>query len=167
MATYRVGDLELEGDVKLSAALSKHGVEGLGLLEGTRETIEDETLAARGVTEGLLDAANNNLVRDEATRLHDVLDLEAHLGLLVDSLAEHVAGCEVADAVGLLDNRGLGALAAARGADEKHTLVREGRALDTALDLREELLVRRTLEGGRHLSEGKRRQGRSGTGKGE
>lgn len=68
-------------------------------------------LALLVVVQLALDHANHNLIRDQLALIHDLLGLLAQLGLSCDLRAEHVAGCEVAAAILLLDLRGLCALA--------------------------------------------------------
>lgn len=107
---------ELVVDAKLNGVLEgllhrhKHRVEALSLGDCAREAVEDESgrvsnlfvvprksrcapvLALLVALELALDHANDNLVADEATLVHDLLGLSAELRLLCDLGAQHVTG---------------------------------------------------------------------------
>ena len=59
--------------------LDKHLVEHLRLRHRAREAIEDEALFALGALNVLADDADNDVVGDEAARLHHRVRLFAHL----------------------------------------------------------------------------------------
>lgn len=110
-------DKELVVDVQFNGVLErlfhrlKHRVEALGLGNSAREAVEDESgcfsnvgivvvgfsssapvLALLVVLKLALDHANDNLVADEATLVHDLLGLSSELRLLCDLGAQHVTG---------------------------------------------------------------------------
>lgn len=88
-----VVDAELNGVLERLLTGLEHGVEALGLGDGTREAVKDEARLALGVVlELALDHANHDLVADETALVHDLLGLSAQLGLLCDLSAEHVTG---------------------------------------------------------------------------
>ena len=150
---YLIGDIELKGGVKLLVTTGKHLIKGLGLVESAGEAVEDEALLARGTLEGLLDHADNDIVGNEASGVHDAPDLKTHRSLVLDGIAKDVARRKVADALLLLDDRSLGPLTAARRADEDDTSIGHLRALDTALNLVHELLIGNVLKTRRHGQE--------------
>lgn len=108
-------DVEVNDLVERGSLGGKHLIELLGLLDGTRESVEDESLLTLGLSEVLLDDTDNDLIAHETTSIHDLLGLLAHLRSSLDSGTEHVSGGEVAKAVLLLEGRSVGSLSRSRG----------------------------------------------------
>lgn len=120
-----VVDLQLHGVLQLLVAVLQHGVETLGLGNGTGEAVKDEpgrgegyvsmrpmlwllaviawidqrgplpSLALLVVVQLGLDHADDNVVTDEATCVHNLLGLPTQRSLLGDLRPQHVAGCLV------------------------------------------------------------------------
>lgn len=88
-----VDDLELNGVLEWCLAGGEHLVEGLGLDDGSWEAVEYEAaLALLVVFKLVLDHANDDVVGDQSTLVHDLLGLLAELSALCDLGAEHVSG---------------------------------------------------------------------------
>ena len=106
--------LELNNKVNFLAALSQHVVEHLGLIEGSRETIQEQALLVFRLGELLLEQGDHQIIRDKATTFHDLISLLADLGALLHSGSEKVSRGYVADAQLVLDDWSLSTLTAAR-----------------------------------------------------
>lgn len=110
-----VVNLQLDGMLELALALLEHGIQALGLGDGAGEAVEDEAVgkgsqqtrkASLGTSNGrslpalaflivvklLLDHADDNLVADETTLVHNLLGLATKGSLLGDLGAKHVTG---------------------------------------------------------------------------
>jgi hypothetical protein len=64
---------------------------GLRLGDGARETIEEEAAGAVGLGDTFLDEADDDVVRDQPTGIHDRLRLPAQLRAGLDRRTEHVS----------------------------------------------------------------------------
>ena len=100
-------DFELEHLIDVHATASEHVIELLSLDNGTGETIEKDSTLALRVAEVVIDEANDELVGNEFSALHDSIGLLSELSASLNSITEHIAGSQVADAEIILD---LGAL---------------------------------------------------------
>lgn len=120
-----IRDLKLNNVLEGGLTLRQHLVEGLGLGDGTRETVKNETvLAVLVVLELTLDHADHDVVTHKTTLVHDLLGLLAKLSASLDLATEHITGSKVARLALLNKVGGLSTLSSTRGADEDHA---EGR----------------------------------------
>lgn len=100
-------------------------IQDTSLVDGTRETIQDETLAALRTIDGLSDDTSDDIITNQLASLHDGLGLATHLGTILHGFAKHVTGGQVAQAVLLLDARSLGSLASTRRTKEDSSPMKE------------------------------------------
>src|SRR5215217_6127411 len=100
-------DLELEHRIEPQTLLREHRVEGFGLGDRARKSVEDEALPGVRPVDALGDDADHDVVRDEPARFHDRLGLEADRRTGSDRRAQHVAGRELRDAVARDEASGL------------------------------------------------------------
>jgi hypothetical protein len=80
-------------------------------MRGEKRRLDAPELALLVLLKLTLDHTDDDLVRNESSSVHDLLGLLAELSTLLDLVAEHVTGSEVADVVLLLDGGGLSTLA--------------------------------------------------------
>mmetsp|Transcript_4825 Transcript_4825/g.10299 ORF Transcript_4825/g.10299 Transcript_4825/m.10299 type:complete len:265 (+) Transcript_4825:131-925(+) len=139
-----VVDLELHDLVQLGTLLLQHLVQHLGLSHGAGEAIQHEAVAAVGLVDRLAHQAHNNFVVHHLAGVHLSLGTLAQLRASSNGGAQHVTGGQVAHAVLLLDERRLGALAAARRADKDGTCLLLLIAVHTVRQLLEQLIGRET-----------------------
>lgn len=115
LASYQqlVGHFEIQHPVDLLAFSRQHGIQLGRLGDGAGEAVQDEADSALRRPDGLPNQADDNVVRDQGARVHRRFRLQAQGAAGGDGGAQHVARRQVAQAVLLLDDGGLGALAAA------------------------------------------------------
>ena len=107
---------KVEHPVDVLALRRQHGVQ-LGCLgDGAGEAVQDEAHPAGGRGDGLADEADHNLVAHQRARVHRFLGFQAERGFGGHRRPQHVARRQVAQAVLLFDEGGLGAFPAAGGA---------------------------------------------------
>ena len=90
-------------------------VERFSLGDGAGEAVHQEALGRVGLLQAVLDDADHHAVGHQLARVHELLGLQAHLGLVLDGRAQDVARRDMGDAVLGHDAAGLGALAGAGG----------------------------------------------------
>ena len=101
--------VEIDGQVERVA--HDHPVELLGLVQGPRKPVEDESVAERAARrEALLDHADHDLVGHELAAVHEALRLEAERGSLRRLGAEDLARREMGHPVVVAETRGLSPL---------------------------------------------------------
>src|SRR5690554_6787243 len=61
------------------------------LRNGARETVKQETVGAVILLDTLLDQVDDDVIRHQTTRFHDVLHLQAQRGTCLDGSTQHVA----------------------------------------------------------------------------
>jgi hypothetical protein len=113
-----VGDVDHDHVADRAHLGGEDPVEDLGLGHAPRVAVEDGAVGHVVALEPLLDHGVGHVVAHELAGGQDRLDLEPErrpAGLVV---AEHVARGDVRDAQGVLEAHGLGAFAAARGAEQ-------------------------------------------------
>lgn len=145
-----VVDLQLDSVLKLLVARLEHSIESLSLGDCTGEAVEDEaSLALLVVLQLLLNHANDDVIADETTLVHDLLGFPTERSLLGDLGSQHVTSGQMTAVELLLDLGSLGALASTWGADEDHANLLGGelagaasRAVLKSLDSRLEALDR-------------------------
>mmetsp|Transcript_6315 Transcript_6315/g.25625 ORF Transcript_6315/g.25625 Transcript_6315/m.25625 type:complete len:609 (+) Transcript_6315:468-2294(+) len=111
------GHVDFEHVIELDAG----GLHGIGLRDGARETVEQETVGAIGLGNAFLDQGNDQVVADQGTGLHHRIGLETQRGAGLDGCTQHVAGGDLRNAESLADEGGLGAFAGARGAQKNQS----------------------------------------------
>lgn len=111
-------DAQVDHLVNGNTLLGQHGVQKLGLCHSSGETIQDETLLALRVPDGLSDDASDDIITNQLASIHDGLGLLAHLRAILHSLSQHITSGQVAQAVLILDSRSLSSLTSTRRAKE-------------------------------------------------
>src|SRR6266851_4294016 len=81
----------------------QHRVERLRLRHIARKAVENEPVPAIRLDDAAVDHLDDDIVGDELAGIHDGLDAPSELGVGIGGGAQHVAGGELDDAVGLLD----------------------------------------------------------------
>ena len=114
-----VGDHEGDHGVDLSAAGGEDLVEMLGLGRGAREAVEDETFDVGMRVEFRGDHAFDHLVGNEQSLVNEGFGLQAKGRAGCDFAAQQVARRDVAKSETIDDERGLGAFAGARRAEDQ------------------------------------------------
>ena len=109
--------------VQLHARLGQGAVQGLGLGRGAREAVEQPALFL-GTGQGFQHHRNGDLVRHQVAPVDVLLGLFAQFGAALDVAAENRAGFDVVDAVLVLQDGALGALAAAVRSEDENVHVR-------------------------------------------
>ena len=109
-----IRNFEIQNGVDGDALRAQHLIQLHRLRHRSREPIQDETISALWRLDGLLDDADDDVIRHERAALHGLLRLDAVRGLGRDRRAKHVTGGEMAQAVLRLDFRRLCALFARR-----------------------------------------------------
>ncbi len=89
-----------------------------GLGNGAREPVEEKTVGAIRLTDAVLHQSDDDLVRHETARVHDLLGFEPEGCTGLHRGPQHVTGGDLRDAVLLRDESGLGALACAGCAEQ-------------------------------------------------
>ena len=135
--------------------LVKSGVQSLGLRDGAGEAVHEEALGGVGFLQPVLDDADDHAVGDQVAGVHVLLGFQAHGGLVLDRVAQDVAGGDVGDAVLGHDTAGLGALAGSGRAQQDEIELRSCAVPSLSLPaLLEEALVVAHEQLGFHLLHG-------------
>ncbi len=132
--------VEFENAVNVHFLVLEHSVELLSLSDSAREAVEEDASLTLRVAQVVLDETNNEIVGDKLTTLHDTVSLLSKLGASSNSVTEHVAGSEMADAKIVLDFGALGSLSGAGGSNHDHVHSGAFGALVAALDLGKEVV---------------------------
>ena len=103
------GHVDFQHVVEVDASF----LHGLGLGNGAREAVEQETVGAVVLGDAFLHQVDDQVVADQTARVHDLLGFDAQRGAGLDGGAQHVARGNLRNAVLLADEGGLGALAGA------------------------------------------------------
>ena len=98
--------------------MDAHLLDGLCLCDGAGHTVQDEAVCAVILGQAVLQDANDNLIGDQCAGVHEALCLQAHLGAVLDSSAEDVAGADGGDVQLCADDLSLRAFACAGGAQQ-------------------------------------------------
>src|SRR5271157_1860633 len=91
-------DLDRHAALETQTELREQGIEGLRLLQGSREAVKDEATSRIRLGEPLFHHADHHRVRHELAALHDRLDLSSKLGARGLRRAQHFAGRDLRDA---------------------------------------------------------------------
>src|SRR5699024_4186233 len=113
--------VELHDAVQIQAKALQDALELVGLGNGARETVEEETGLRVVLLQTRLDHADGHVVGHQVAGVHVGLGLEAQRRALADVRAEQIAGGNVGDAELLGENGGLGALAGTGGTKENES----------------------------------------------
>ena len=134
-------DLELKHTVNVHLLLGHHSVELTSLDLSSGETVEKDSTLTLRVGHVLLNEANDDLVGDKTTSIHNSLGLLSDFSALGNSGTEHISSSEMANAKLVLDGGALSSLAGAGGSN--HDNVKGGLlgALVSALNFGEEVVV--------------------------
>ncbi len=114
------GDLDDDRPVDQATAFGEGLVEGLGLVAVAGETVEDRPALGVAAAESLEEHGDGDLVGDELAALHVTGRLAADGRAVADGRPEQVAGRHVRYAEPRREDRRLGALSGAGGAEEDH-----------------------------------------------
>jgi len=109
-----VSDRQLQHLVDADA----HLLDGLCLCDGAGHTVQDEAVCAVSLGQAVLQDANDDLIGDQCAGVHEALCLQAHLGAVLDSSAEDVAGADGGDVQLCADDLSLRTFACAGGAQQ-------------------------------------------------
>lgn len=96
-------------------------LERVGLRDGARETVEQVAVGAIGLGQAIAHQADDQVVRDQAARVHDLLGFQAQRRAGLDGGAQHVTGGYLRDAVVLGEKGGLGAFAGSGRSEQNET----------------------------------------------
>jgi len=80
-----------------------------------------KTLRAIGLGDAFLDQADDDVIADQPTRIHDLLGLQTQRRAGLDCSAEHVTRGDLGNVEVLADEGGLGAFARARRAQQNQS----------------------------------------------
>ena len=97
------------------------GLHGVGLWQGTGESVEQKTSRTVGQRKSLSDQIDDQCVADQAPRIHHFLGLQPQSCASLDGRAQHVAGRNLRDAIFLANKSGLSAFACARCAQQNES----------------------------------------------
>ena len=111
-------DIDLERLVDPGAVLVEGTVEGRRLGGRAREAVEDDTVAGVGLGQPVEEHPDRDVVGDQLAALHVSARLETDRAAFPDGRPEQVAGRDVRDGKPLGQDRRLGALAGAGGAQQ-------------------------------------------------
>ena len=109
-----VSDRQLQHLVDADA----HLLDGLCLCDGAGHTVQNEAVCTVSLGQAVLQDANDDLIGDQCAGVHEALCLQAHLGAVLDSSAEDVAGADGGDVQLCADDLSLRAFACAGGAQQ-------------------------------------------------
>jgi hypothetical protein len=96
--------------------INADGNHGFCLRNRARKTIEQKSAGAVGSLDTIFDQTNNNVVRNQATGVHNFLCCKTKFGFRLYCRPQHVAGGDLRNAELLDKEPGLGALAGAGSA---------------------------------------------------
>src|SRR3954469_22413578 len=113
-------DDQFEHAVEGLAEVGQRAAQLLGLRDGARETVEQETGLGVGLSQAVAHHGDGDLVGHQVAGVHVDLGLLAQLGLTADVGAEDVAGRDGRNAEPARDDLGLGPLAGPRRAQQHH-----------------------------------------------
>ncbi|MNV26119.1 hypothetical protein D3C71_1172330 [compost metagenome] len=97
----------IDGDFDHVVQLDASSHQGFSLRNGARETVEQETVGAVGLSDTVLDQCDDQVVGDQTASIHDALGLDAQLGAGLDRSTQHVAGGDLRNAEFLGDELSL------------------------------------------------------------
>ena len=115
---FVVADVDEQRGGDLGVLGGEGVAEGLGLLGGAGEAVEQAAEFGVVAAEAVEQHLDGELVGDEFAALHVALGFLAEFRLVADIFAEHVAGGEVEEAGALGELEGLGAFAGAGGSEQ-------------------------------------------------
>ena len=90
-----------------------HGLDGLCLRNGAGHAVQNEAVGAVSLCQTLLQDADDDFIGHQRTGVHKALGLQTHLGALLDSSTQDVAGADGRDVQLCADDLGLRAFACA------------------------------------------------------
>src|SRR5436309_982789 len=114
-----VRDRELHDRRERCPQLYERDLQRLGLADGTRESIQDETLGGVGLSEPLLHHTHDDVVRDVLAPVHVGPRFDPQAGAFLHMLAQRVSRRDLGDVEALREDPGLCPLAGA-GESEEH-----------------------------------------------
>mmetsp|Transcript_26849 Transcript_26849/g.42417 ORF Transcript_26849/g.42417 Transcript_26849/m.42417 type:complete len:234 (+) Transcript_26849:237-938(+) len=121
---HRVRNLQFNDLGHARSLLAQHLIQSLRLHQRAGETVQDESEFAVGFADAIPDDADDDVVGDESSSLHDGGGLETDLRFGGDGGAKHVARGELGDAEEILDFRAVRSLSSAWWTKKDHNISR-------------------------------------------
>ena len=131
---FLAGHVEVHRGLHLGPEGLGHGKGRLGLVDGTREPVQDVAVGLGRGHDRLPQHVHDQAIRDQVAVIDVGLDLAPQRRLLPDVLAQQVAAGDVGQAEPLGEQLGLCSLACAGGADKQqpHLITRSEPGQDAA-----------------------------------